>query len=124
MREKRERDIGRSVERERERRETREREREKRKKKEEEQRCSEEMQTARIVARWSIDLLGGGDGSLADTTFISGDGVGGTMTIQGGGRDENQEHNEDRVIPTAIHALGVGFTAQENETVSAKLRSV
>jgi len=71
----------------------------------EEQRCSEEMQTARIVARWSIDLLGGGDGSLADTTFISGDGVGGTMTIQGGGRDENQEHNEDRVIPTAIHAL-------------------
>ena len=76
------------------------------------------------MARWSIDLLGGGDGSLADTTFISDDGVGGTMTIQGGGRDENQEHNEDRVIPTAYsRLLKAGFTAQENETVSAKLRA-
>ena len=70
----------------------------------EEQRCSEEMQTARTVVRWSIDLLGGGDGSLVDAS--GGDGPGGTMTIQrGGGGDENHEENEERVIPTAIHAL-------------------
>ena len=69
----------------------------------EEQRCSEEMQTARTVVRWSIDLLGGGDGSLVDAS--GGDGAGGTMTIQRGGGDENHEENEERVIPTAIHAL-------------------
>jgi len=67
----------------------------------EEQRCSEVMQTARTVVRWSIDLLGGGDGSLVSDAS---NGEGGTMTIQGGG-DGNREENEERVIPTAIHAL-------------------
>ena len=73
---------------------------------------SEEMQTARTVVRWSMDLLNGGDGNVSPALLqpwseeeeISSSNNNNNNNNNNGKRNVQQE-GEDRIIPTAIHAL-------------------